>query len=158
MRRDYFELDVANVDWVEEGGDPEQPRVLIDFRGPEELLRERLTGAGDDLLEAEEIDVAYRMQESHEDDPEATGVVGVTNRITGDFVFELNEEADDVLQFIQAAREYGKAADDEDGRYRVDIELEGESLVTYEKSTFLVYDADGSLLRTESLIPSGVEL
>ncbi|MFB6125918.1 MAG: DUF5793 family protein [Halolamina sp.] len=158
MRRDYFELDVENVDWVEGDAEPQQPLVRIDFRGPEELLRERLTGAGDELLSAEETDAAYRLQESPEDDPEAEGVVGVTNRITGEFVFELNEDADDVLRFIRAAREYGKVADDENGRYRVEIDLDGETLVTYEKATFLVYDPDGSLLRTESLIPSGVEL
>lgn len=157
MRRDYFELDVENVDWVEGDAEPEQPLVRIDFRGPEELLRERLSGGGDELLTAEETDAAYRLQGSP-DDPDAEGVVGVTNRITGEFVFELNEDADDVLRFIRATREYGKAAGDEDGRYHVEINLDGETLVAYEKSTFLVYDAEGSLLRTESLIPSGVEL
>jgi hypothetical protein len=30
--------------------------------------------------------------------------------------------------------------------------------VEYEKSTFLVYNDQGDLLRTHSLIPSGVEL
>lgn len=158
MRRDYFELDVENIDWVGDGGEPRKPLVRIDFRGPEEMLRERLTGTGDDLLTAEEVDVAFRLQESLDDDPEAAGVVGVTNRITGDFVLELNEEADDVLRFIRAAREYGQAADDDERRYRVEITIDGEELVVYEKATFLVYGEDGSLLRRESLIPSGVEL
>lgn len=156
MRRDYFELDVDNVDWTEAGGDPEQPLVEIDFRGPEDLLRERLTGADGELMSGEEIDVAFRLQ-GPSDDPDVVGVVGVTDRITGEFVLELNEGADDVLQFIDAARAYGEAVDG-DGRYRVEIETAGDPLVTYEKSTFLVYDADGSLLRHESLIPSGVEL
>ena len=157
MRRDHFELDVDDVDWVDTDGDPEKPHVSIDFHGAEDLLRERLTGTGDDLLAAEETDVAFRLQGDHERDPEATGVVGVTNRITGDFVLELNEDADDVLRFIRAAREYGRASDG-DGRYRVEIDVDGEELVAYEKETFLVYDAEGNLLRRESLIPSGVEL
>jgi hypothetical protein len=157
MRRDYFELDVRNIDWVDAGGDPEKPLVRIDFRGPAELLRDRLTGTDDELLSAGETDVAFRLQGSV-DDPTATGVVGVTNRFTGDFVLELNEDAADVLRFIRAAREYGRIADADDGRYRVEITLDGEPLVTYEKRTFLVYDAEGSLLREESLIPSGVEL
>ncbi|WP_435063971.1 DUF5793 family protein [Halobaculum sp. EA56] len=157
MRRDHFELDVEHVDWVDTDADPEKPHVYIDFHGPEELLRERLTGTDEELLAAEETDVAFRLREDHERDPDAEGVVGVTNRITGDFVFELNERAEDVLRFIRAAREYGRASDG-DGRYRVEIDVDGEPLVAYEKDTFLVYDADGNLLRRESLIPSGVEL
>ena len=157
MRRDYFELDVENMDWVDSGGEPRKPRVSIRFRGPEEELRDRLAGGGGELLTAEETDVAFRLQASPDRDPEATGVVGVTNRLTGDFVLELNEDADDVLRFITAAREYGKH-DDGDGRYRVEIDVDDEELVTYEKETFLVYDAEGNLLRKDSLIPSGVEL
>ncbi|MXR41425.1 hypothetical protein GRX01_08760 [Halobaculum sp. WSA2] len=157
MRRDHFELTVEHVDWVETDADPAKPHVYIDFQGPADLLRERLTGTDGELLDAGEIDVAYRLQSDHERDPDAAGVVGVTNRHTGDFVLELNESAEDVLQFIRAAREYGRV-DEGDGRYRVEIDVDGDSLVAYEKETFLVYDAEGNLLRHESLIPSGVEL
>jgi len=157
MRRDYFDLAVENVDWVREGGEPRQPLVRIDFHGPEGLLEEQFSGHDDELLDAEAVDVAFRLRESLDTDADAAGVVGVTNRVTGDFVLELNEEADDVLRFIHAAREYGQAADDA-GRYCVEVIVDGEELLTYEKSTFLVYDADGNLLRGESLIPSGVEL
>ena len=157
MRRDYFELNVEHVEWVDTDGEPQKPLVYIDFHGPDELLRERLAGTDGDLLVAEETDVAFRLQGSLERDPDATGVVGVTNRITGDFVLELNEDADDVLRFIRAASEYGRH-DGDDGSFRVEITIEGQPLVTYEKETFLVYDPDGNLLRRESLIPSGVEL
>jgi len=156
MRRDYFELDVSNVDWVDADEDPRKPTVRIDFHGPEELLRERLTGRDGDFLTAEETDVALRLTEPL-DDEDASGVVGVTERLTGDFVLELNEDADDVFRFIRAAREYGQA-ESGDGRYRVEITIDGETVVTYEKTTFLVYDTDGNLLRGQSLIPSGVEL
>ncbi|MEZ3116943.1 DUF5793 family protein [Halobaculum sp. MBLA0147] len=158
MRRDYFELDVDSVDWVEEGDDPRRPHVYIDFHGPEDLLRDRLTDPDGELLDTEETDVAFRLQEPRDDNPEATGVVGVTNRITGEFIVELNEEADDVLRFIEAAREYGRSVDADGGQYEVEIAVDGDRLVAYEKETFLVYDAEGNLLRTESLIPSGVEL
>jgi hypothetical protein len=131
--------------------------VRIDFHGPRELLTERLTGGEGELLSASETDVAFRLTDPL-DAADASGVVGVTNRVTGDFVLELNESADDVFRFIRAAREYGRAETDDDGRYRVEISLDGEDLVVYEKRTFLVYDADGNLLRSESLIPSGVEL
>jgi hypothetical protein len=154
MRRDYFTLDVHDVDWVDAGEQPHKPLVRIDFHGPKELLVERLTGSDGELLSASETDVAFRLVDGDDDG----GVVGVTNRVTGDFVLELNESTEDVFRFIRAAREYGRTADADDGRYRVEISLDGDDLVAYEKQTFLVYDAEGNLLRSESLIPSGVEL
>ena len=156
MRRDYFTLDVSNVDWVDGDGEPSKPTVSIDFEGPVATLEERLTDPDGNPLPAEETDVAFRYKDDVGDD-DAVGVVSVTNRLTGDFVLELNEEADDVGAFITAARRYGEQAGD-DGEYRVDIALGGEDFVSYEKSTFLVYDNEGNLLRNHSLIPSGVEL
>jgi len=153
MRRDYFELTVEGV-----GDDADEratPVVRIDFHGPEGLLRDRLSDTDGDLLDASEVDVAFRLREPLSDAADPEGVVGVTNRYTGDFVLELNETATDVLPFIRAARD---SADDEDARYRVVIDVEGERLVAYDKDTFLVYDREGNLLRSESLIPSGVEL
>jgi hypothetical protein len=157
MRRDYFELDVTNIDWVDEDGDPSKPNVVIEFTGPTVDLRGRLTDHDDNLLDAGDTDVTFRLTDDVEDSS-ARGVVAVTNRLTGDFVLELNQDADDVLQFIRAARRYGETTDDGDGRYRVELRVDGETLTVYEKSTFLVYSADGDLLRSQSLIPSGVEL
>jgi len=186
MRRDYFELEVTNIDWVGDDGDPQQPLVEIEFSGPGELLRDRLSDAEGEPLTGEDVDVAFRLQGDLEADAAAPGVVSVTNRITGDFVLELNETADDVLQFIGAASAYGDVVERsstgsegrspsgnraspgdnqaspnetvEDGGYRVVVSIDGEQLADYEKDTFLVYDADGEFLREKSLIPSGVEL
>lgn len=157
MRREYFTLDVSNIDWIETEDEPHRPSVAIDFTGPESLLRERLTGPDGDTLEAAETDVALRLQGPIGDD-ETTGVISVTNRMTGDFILELNETATDVLRFIRAARGYGKGNTDTDGEYHVSIAVDGETFVEFDKRTFLVYDEDGDLLRHHSLIPSGVEL
>jgi hypothetical protein len=157
MRRDYFELDVSNVDWVETDEAPSQPLVEIAFTGPTDSLRDRFSGVDGDLLDADEVDVAFRLQESLDEDEEAPGVVAVTNRLTGEFILELNETADHVRTFIAAARSFGEASD-VDGCYRVVVSIEDETLVDYEKQTFLVYDTDGEILREESLIPSGIEL
>ncbi|ELY87683.1 hypothetical protein C483_17328 [Natrialba hulunbeirensis JCM 10989] len=156
MRREHFTLHVSNVDWVETDEEPSKPSVSINFTGPASMLRERLTGSDDEVLDAGETDVALRLQDPLDED--AAGVVSVTNRITGDFILELNEEADDVLRFIRAARGYGEQANDDDGRYEVEIRLDDDPFVSYDKQTFLVYDDEGSLLRQHSLIPSGVEL
>lgn len=157
MRRDQLELAVSGVEWVDEDGKPERPSVSITASGEAAaLLRERLTDEDGKALQGAETDVAFRLL----DDPEAedaSGVVAVTDRVTGEFVLELNEEADAVLQFITAARHYGEHADS-DGEYLVTVEADGETVAEFEKSTFLVYTEDGELLRSHSLIPSGVEL
>lgn len=158
MRREHLELDVSGVGWVESGGTPEKPTVHIEVTATEtaDRLANRLEGSDDDPLPAEDIDVAVRLQSEPEDD-EATGVVSMTDRLTGEFILELNVTAEDVLAFINAARRYGEQ-DNADGRYGVEITADSESLASFEKTTFLVYNEDGELLRTYSLIPSGVEL
>ncbi|MDJ1430535.1 DUF5793 family protein [Halostagnicola sp. A-GB9-2] len=158
MRREHFTLDVSNVDWIETDSEPRKPQVSIEFTGPTTDLRERLTGPTGDLLEANETDASLRLQSPLGGNDEAAAVVSVTNRVTGEFILELNEDASDVLKFIQAARGYGERTADEEGRYEVAISIDGDPFVSYDKRTFLVYDDEGSLLRQHSLIPSGVEL
>jgi hypothetical protein len=158
MRRDYFSLDIRNVSRDDEDDDPEQPTVAVTFDGPASTLRERLAKPdGEDYLAAEETDFAFRLQSGIEAE-DATGVVSVTDRLTGDFVLELNEDADEILGLIDAAREYAGATGDDDGHYHVVVRIDGETVVEYDKDTFLVYDEEGNLLRQHSLIPSGVEL
>jgi hypothetical protein len=152
MRREYFDLHVSNTDWVAVDGTPEKPTLIIDFEGPSEVLEERLAGADDGLVDADETDVNYRL---HADDGD--GVLSITNRITGDFVLELNADSDGVLGFIRAARAYGEATDD-GGRYRVVVRFEDRDVLTQDKTTFLVYNSEGNLVRQHSLIPGGVEL
>ena len=156
MRRDYFTLNVDDVNWVENSGEPRQPSVTIDFHGPADDLRERFETEKGTLLDANETDVACRLQGAISDS-DTEGVVSVTNRVTGDFIIELNEDADSILSFINAARKYGERKEG-DGHYHVTVRLDGDVLTTYEKDTFLVYNEEGDLLRKHSLIPSGVEL
>lgn len=157
MRREHFDLDVRNLDWVEADGEPKQPVARIEFSGPADDLAGRLYGIDDSPLAGDEIDVAFRLRDPFEATDEPAGVVSVANRLTGDFLFETNAAAEDVLRFIHAAREYGQATNDTDGRYCIELSFDGET-VSYEKTTFLVYDDEGDLLRSQSLIPSGVEL
>ncbi|MFC3956891.1 DUF5793 family protein [Halovivax cerinus] len=156
MRREHLTLSVDDVDWVDTDGEPRRPSVTIDCSEDGPDLRDRLTGPDGELLAADETDVALRLQGPV--DADTDGVVSVTDRLTGDFVLELNVDADDVLTFITAARHYGERTSEEDGRYEVTIRIDGDHLITYEKQTFLVYDDEGSLLRQRSLIPGGVEL
>jgi len=145
MRRDYFTLTLDDLAASAE----DQPTVHVDFDGPTDTLEERLTLASDD------IDVTYRFRTAV-DDEEATGVLAVTDRLTGEFVLECNVDADRILALVDAAREFSTA--DADGCYAVRITHGDEAVFSTEKRMLLVYDDDGSLLRQHSLIPSGVEL
>jgi hypothetical protein len=155
MRRENFDVHVSNTEWVGGDGEPSKPTVAIEFDGPGELLQSRLAGTEGTVVDADETDVNYRFHADGEDEGE--GVLSITNRITGDFVLELNAGADGILEFIRAARAYGDHTD-ADGRYRITVAQGGEQLLDHEKSTFLVYNDEGNLVRRHSLIPGGVEL
>lgn len=146
MRRDYFEAEIGDPD-----GTDSVPVVSIEFDGPAGELADRLvTDHG--TLDAGEIDVTYRLRSGTD---ERTGVLSVTNRVTGDFVLEANVEPETVFQLVERAT--GRDGDDET-RYRVRLtDGEGKSTI-YDKRTLLVYDAAGNLLRQRSLIPGSVEL
>lgn len=148
MRREYFTLEVSDADTSG------IPTIHIDFEGPSDQLAGRLTDGEGEPLDPDEIDVAYRLQASADGDVD--GVLAVTNRVTGEFILELNAGTDEVLEFIRAVREHG--SDSDDRRYRLRLSIDGERSLDHRKGTFLVYDEDGGLLRKDSLIPSGVEL
>ncbi|MFC7138840.1 DUF5793 family protein [Halosimplex aquaticum] len=150
MRRDYVTLDIRQAD---QDGD-HLPTAVLSYDGPTDLLEERLTDPSGDPLDRERIDVAFRRQSGGDD---ASGVFSLANRMTGEFIVEVNADAASVRTLVDAARR-DDDPDDADGCYRVVIRREGEEVASYEKRTLLVYDGEGSLLRQHSLIPSGVEL
>lgn len=145
MRREYFTLTTR---LPSDDAAPSSPTLAIAFDGALAELQEALTDDAGEPLPADAIDVTCRLQ----DDEDATCVVGLTHRLTGEFLLEVNAAAADVLDVVEAARR-----GEEDGSYRVRVTTADGEYV-YDMETLLVYDADGSLLRRQSLIPSGVEL
>ncbi|PSP27331.1 hypothetical protein BRC65_06435 [Halobacteriales archaeon QH_2_65_14] len=139
MRRDHFTVAVRNVD----AGSAGVPTLDIEYDGQ----------GGGDLYTADEIDAAFRLQEPLDAD-DTTGVFSLTHRITGEYLLEVNVEAEAVLDLVRGARD---SEEEEDASYHVGIEREADEPINYEMDALLVYD-DGNLLRQRSLIPSGVEL
>lgn len=138
MRRDYFTLDVT----IEE---ETKPRITVNFDGPVESFEDRLTP-----LDAGQIDIAYRLL----DDSMAvgeSGVLAVTDRVTGDFILECNADAGTIARLVDAAK-------GNDGCYRFSVRSNERELLSGDRSIFLVYSTEGDLLRQHSLIPSGVEM
>ena len=148
MRRDHFTVTARELD-----GTTESPALDVEYTGPTETLTTQLTDDRGSLYPSEEIDAAFRLQDSL-DDENVTGVFSITHRMTGEYLLEVNVEADTILDLVRAAR----SAADDDGSYRVRIERSDDGPVHYEMDSLLVYDNEGDLLRQRSLIPSGVEL
>lgn len=142
MRRDYFTVDIRHDS---DGG---IPAIRIAYDGPSGELRDRLTSTAATTPESGDIDVTFRRQRGTDE-----GVLALTERMTGEFIFEVTAADADVERLVEAAQ-----AGDRDGQYEVRVtDSDGKSLV-YDKRTLLVYDHDGSLLRDRSLIPGSVEL
>lgn len=149
MRRDYFTLDVTT-------GEETKPRITVNFDGPAESFEGRLADETGVALDAEQLDVAYRL---HGDSMTAgeSGVLSVTNRITGDFILECNAGAGTIVRLVNAARENNGNATDS-GRYHFSVTINDRKAYSCDRNIFLIYNTEGDLLRQHSLIPSGVEL
>ena len=146
MRRDYFTLDVDATG--------PKPVATVEFDGPTGLLDGRLTDQSGTPVDADGVDISYRLREPMADD--ASGVLALSDRYTGEFRFEVDAAADDVRELVSAARECDD--DDEDGQFRFVVRQDGETALDIDVDTLLVYDENGGLLRRHSLVSSGVEL
>jgi len=150
MRRDYVTLDVRYT-----GPEGDQlPTAVLTVEESADLLAERLVTADGEGLDADSIDVAFRLQTPVDDD-DATGVFSLSNRVTGEFVLEVNTDVGPLLDLVETARD---GSDGRDACYRVVVRQADADVAVCEKETLLVYDEGGNLLRQHSLIPSGVEL
>lgn len=148
MRRDHFTVQTQHV---EAGENP--PTLRVEYDGPSETLTRQLTGDDGELYDSAAVDAAFRLQNSLEDSA-ATGVFSLAHRVTGEYLLEVNADAETILSLVDAAR----SADSDDPEYRLHIERADGDPVVHELDGLLVYDTDGGLLRQHSLIPSGVEL
>lgn len=155
MRRDSLTLEVEDIEWLDREEQPRQPTLTVSVADGADDLGDRLRSADDRTLGADDLDVSVRFREPEGSDRD--GVLALTNRLTGEFILELNVPGSDVVDFVTAARRYGEQTGDA-ARYRVRVVADGSSLLDLEKRTLLVYSSEGELLRERSLIPSGVEI
>ena len=145
MRRDHFTVTVRQ-------SDTESPRLDIEYTGPTETLTTQLVDDHGKLHPSDRIDAGFRVQKA--DGESEQGVFSLTHRITGEYLLEVNVEAETVRDVVRGARD----SDDGNGSYHIQIQRHDDDPVRYEMDALLFYNSDGELLRQQSLIPSGVEL
>jgi hypothetical protein len=150
MRRDYFTLSTTGATADESG----RPVIRVTYEGPRSELETRLDPE-DRVIDDDGIDVTYRIRDAAGTD--VMGVLAVTDRVTGEYILEVDVDADSI--FAVTAEASDRSDHDGIGGYRLVIETDGEErLAAYDKSTLLVYGEGGEILRDRSLIPSGVEI
>lgn len=142
MMREQFSITTVTLD--EGGASTEVPTVGIQFEGSPDVLRDRLEDDEGSIIDESDIDVGFRKQNQN------AGVLSVAERLSGMFVLESNADVSDIDSIVEAA-------ESSDERYQIEITA-GDEQWTFEKGTLLVYDKNGQLLKSSSLIPGSVEL
>jgi hypothetical protein len=133
----------------------DRPTLVIQFDGSSDHLYEELTARLRENTSAEDIEVSFRFL-GDGDDAE-TGVLALTDRVTGDYILECDGDPRTIQELIRAVREDTEYID-ESAQYTVQIRSTTDRLTHFAKELLLVYDADGTLLRHRSLIPSDIEI
>jgi hypothetical protein len=155
MRRQEFTLATRHVT-PEAGADTGPlPTLRVEYEGSPTELRAALRGGDDTPLEEPDIDVSHRPKGGFEEGGE--GVLAVADRLTGAYVCECNVGTGVVLDFLAAAKRRAAAVDGPP-TYRIQFVAEGTPVRTYEMDTFLLYNRDGEVRESESLLPSGAQL
>lgn len=156
MRREEFSLETRHVDPDPGAPTAPLPTLRLDYDGSVAELRAAFEGADGQPLSEADIDLALRLTSAFEE-PDPDGVLAVTNRLTGDFICELNVRAKELFEFLAAAKRRGSAVEGSP-KYRVQFFATGSPVRTVELDTLLVYTEAGDLRESESLLPSEVEL
>lgn len=157
MERTEFTVEVSHTEGDETDPDPqaEQPTLHIQFDGSTAKLRELLSERLREGMDATEIDISYRSSQ-RTDHPNA-GVLTLSDRVTGAPILEVEAAPDLIASVVQTVRANAEHSGG-DARYQLEIGTDATILTTFERELLLVYDADGTLRRRVSLIPSGVEI
>lgn len=155
MRRDSRDLEIHTGDRSEDGALPGRPTLSVHCYDETDAVGARVNRGNGEVLTGTDLDVAFRFQTSTKVD-ESTGILSVTDRTTGAFIVEVPTSSRPIVEFVRVARRNGDTATD--STYAIRLLLDNDPVVVDEKRAFLVYAADGTLLRHCSLIPADIEI
>lgn len=149
----WFEVEKTCRTDAEEGSG--RPVLRIQFEGARTHLTDQLRAQLRTGTSAEDIDISFRSL-----GPSTTaerGVLAVTDRVTGDYIFECEGDVELIHDLIKTVGEYADSPG-ETTAYAVEIRARNDVVSEFSKEVLLVYTADGTLLRDKSLIPGHIEM
>lgn len=151
----HWDLHTSHTGWIETGGTPLTPVLHLQFGGHSEELIDQMSKTGTGNEYPEDIDIAFQLRTSP-DDSNATGVLAVSDRLTGEYLLELEVATERIFAFVRCVHEYADATGDE-VEYIVSLDAEDGTAMEFQKNVLLVRMTDGELYRSRSLIPPWVE-
>ena len=154
MSSDRWRLGTRHADSIENGDLPMRPELVFQFDGDYETLIDQLpnTGTGGDY--PEEIDVTFQLHSAVDDSDR--GTLALSDRTTGEYLIEMEVSANRIFEFVLSVHQYADKVGNE-GEYGVTFEAENGTAMEYIVEPLLVYQMDGELYRSRSLIPTWVE-
>lgn len=156
MRRDTLSARLGHVEWLDTGGKPTQPALIITFDGSPADLKDRFRSPGSKAYTPADVDVFHRPKPSARA-VETGGVLGIGDSLTGHYLLEVDLSPSVIEQLVYAVCQYAGAV--ETGtRYTIELWAGEQQVGTFDKETLLAYDEDGALLRHRSLIPDSIEM
>jgi len=155
MERSQFTVRIAASESPTNDSGIDQPTLCLEFDGTADRLYEHLSSRLRDDLSGDEVDVSFRTVATT--DQTDTGMVTLSDRITGAYILEVKMPTETVIEFVQDVRTYAGESG-QDPRYTVQIRAEEKTITTFEQELLLVYDSDGTLRRHASLIPNDTEV
>lgn len=155
MQREKLSLVVDNVEWVTRDQHMEQPCLIVEYDGEKSTLVDRFRKPGASGYTPSDLDLFYRFRPSAHK-PTGRGVFAVGDRVTGKLLLEITAPRDRIELFVSAMRQYTDRTED-DPTYRVELWTRTR-VAEFETEAFLVYSADGRLIRQQSLIPDWIEI
>lgn len=155
MQHDQFRFTFTNTERIDGSSEADQPLLRIDCtESCENLSTKCVTHVRGDM-DTTDVEISLRyLRPATETE---TGVLALTDSITGQYVLECEGDTKPLPEFLQTARE---SVNYTDGRpqYTVEIRALDGVMARFKTDLLRVYDGTGTLIRQDSLIPSDIEL
>lgn len=141
------------VDWAHSKGSPKVPDLVVVFEGLSLSCIDRLREFSGDESLPEQLDVLFRV---NQDDPNTPGVLGIGNRLTGDYLLEIEVDRTRIFSFVDVVHRYADTTG-RDVQYELWISSEDGLVVDYALQVLPVFSSDDGILRHRSVLPVWVD-
>ena len=155
MQHDQFRFTLTNTERVDGPGEADQPLLRIECTKSRENLSTEFVTRVREGMDTADIEISLRYLKASTETE--TGVLALTDSITGEYILECYGDIEPLPEFLQTARESAYHTDGTP-RYTVKIRAPNRVISRFKTDLLRVYDGTGTLIRQDSLIPSDIEL